>query len=192
MQKVIEELELDLKELKFLLQGMEEGKITIPIVKRQINRTIKSLEELRGGLDHTTESDLSIQDFSKVIEEQNLVEEESVPVEEAGIAPEVIEPVTLPEEKKEPSEVVIPSATVLGERLRPSTELIKGFSLNDTFRFSRELFNGNTEDMNRALRNISEMSSLSDVVDYLSSEIDWNEESEATKDFIELLKKYFV
>jgi hypothetical protein len=80
---------------------------------------------------------------------------------------------------------------VLGEQLKPAAELSKGLTLNDTFRFSRELFNGDKDEMNRILQEISRMSSFADAVSYLSSQIEWDEENDAVKDFVELLKKYF-
>jgi hypothetical protein len=94
------------------------------------------------------------------------------------------------EEKEIPS--TGPSVTVLGEQLKPAAELSKGLTLNDTFRFSRELFNGDKDAMDRTLQEISQMSSFTDVVSYLSSQTEWDEESDAVKDFVELLKKYFI
>jgi hypothetical protein len=53
------------------------------------------------------------------------------------------------------------------------------------------LFNGDKDEMNRVLQEISRMSSFTDAVSYLSSQIGWDEENDAVKDFVELLKKYF-
>ena len=63
--------------------------------------------------------------------------------------------------------------------------------MNDSFRFSRELFNGDNEQMNRVIEQISEMSSLETAVAFLGSKVDVNEENEAMADFMEILKKYF-
>jgi hypothetical protein len=96
------------------------------------------------------------------------------------------------EREKEIPDTGVTPIIVLGEQLKPAAELSKGLTLNDTFRFSRELFNGNQDEMNRALQEISRMSSFTDVVSYLSSQTAWDEESDAVKDFTELLKKYFI
>ena len=87
--------------------------------------------------------------------------------------------------------VQIPSTPILGERIRPGAGLRRSISLNDSFRFSRELFNGDNEQMNRVIEQISEMSSLETAVAFLGSKVDVNEENEAMADFMEILKKYF-
>ncbi len=46
----------------------------------------------------------------------------------------------------------------------PVTDLRRSISLNDSFRFSRELFNGDSEQMNRVIEQISEMSSLDTAI----------------------------
>ena len=64
-------------------------------------------------------------------------------------------------------------------------------SLNDSFRFSREIFGGDPELMNRVIEQISVMSSYKTAVAFLASKVSVNEENEAMADFLELLKKYF-
>ena len=106
------------------------------------------------------------------------------------------------EEKEEPAiveepvvETVVkeeePKSAVLGESLKLSAGLRHAISLNDSFRFSRELFGGNTDLMNRVIEQISVMSSYKTAVAFLSSKVELNEEKEAVNDFLELLKKYF-
>ena len=84
-----------------------------------------------------------------------------------------------------------PKSAVLGESLKLSAGLRHAISLNDSFRFSRELFGGNTDLMNRVIEQISVMSSYKTAVAFLSSKVELNEEKEAVNDFLELLKKYF-
>jgi len=185
----IEELELDLKELKFLLKEVGEDKTLAPLIKRHITRFIKSLEKINDELDVPEEVEAFIPEEETLtieVEEQNLTEEKSVTLDEVVIAPE------LDDLKIEIPVDLASISPVLGERLRPATELNKSFSLNDTFRFSRELFNGDQGEMNRVLQEISEMNSLDEVISYLSLHISWDEENDTVKDFVELLKKYFV
>ena len=54
-----------------------------------------------------------------------------------------------------------PKSVVLGESLKLSAGLRHAISLNDSLRFSRELFGGDTELMNRVIEQISVMGSLS-------------------------------
>ena len=110
-------------------------------------------------------------------EEQEGKKEEPAIVEEP-----VVETVVKEEE---------PKSAVLGESLKLSAGLRHAISLNDSFRFSRELFGGNTDLMNRVIEQISVMSSYKTAVAFLSSKVELNEEKEAVNDFLELLKKYF-
>ena len=109
-------------------------------------------------------------------------EEEGKKEEPAIVEEPVVETVVKEEE---------PKSAVLGESLKLSAGLRHAISLNDSFRFSRELFGGNTDLMNRVIEQISVMSSYKTAVAFLSSKVELNEEKEAVNDFLELLKKYF-
>lgn len=91
-----------------------------------------------------------------------------------------------------PVEVPEPAAApILAEKIKPATDLRHSISLNDSFRFSRELFGGDMESMNRLLQQMGEMASLDAALVLLSSKIQIDEENEVMNDFMELLKKYF-
>lgn len=110
-------------------------------------------------------------------------EEEEGKKEESAIVEEPVVETVVKEEE--------PKSAVLGESLKLSAGLRHAISLNDSFRFSRELFGGNTDLMNRVIEQISVMSSYKTAVVFLSSKVELNEEKEAVNDFLELLKKYF-
>ena len=67
----------------------------------------------------------------------------------------------------------------------------KAFSLNDRFRFRRELFGGNEEKMNQAITDLNSMSSYEESVEYLNNVLKWNVEDESVADFMKLLEKRF-
>lgn len=115
-------------------------------------------------------------------EEAEEEEEEGKKEEPAIVAEPVVETVVKEEE---------PKSAVLGESLKLSAGLRHAISLNDSFRFSRELFGGDTDLMNRVIEQISVMSSYKTAVAFLSSKVELNEEKEAVNDFLELLKKFF-
>ena len=115
--------------------------------------------------------------------EEEEEEEEEVKKEEPAIVEEPVVETVVKEEE--------PKSAVLGESLKLSAGLRHAISLNDSFRFSRELFGGNTDLMNRVIEQISVMSSYKTAVAFLSSKVELNEEKEAVNDFLELLKKYF-
>ena len=115
-------------------------------------------------------------------EEEEEEEEEGKKEESAIVEEPVVETVVKEEE---------PKSAVLGESLKLSAGLRHAISLNDSFRFSRELFGGDTDLMNRVIEQISVMSSYKTAVAFLSSKVELNEEKEAVNDFLELLKKFF-
>ena len=116
-------------------------------------------------------------------EEEEEEEQEEGKKEEPAIVEEPVVETVVKEEE--------PKSAVLGESLKLSAGLRHAISLNDSFRFSRELFGGNTDLMNRVIEQISVMSSYKTAVAFLSSKVELNEEKEAVNDFLELLKKYF-
>ena len=115
-------------------------------------------------------------------EEEEEEEEEGKKEESAIVEEPVVETVVKEEE---------PKSAVLGESLKLSAGLRHAISLNDSFHFSRELFGGDTELMNRVIEQISVMGSYKTAVAFLSSKVEINEEKEAVNDFLELLKKFF-
>ena len=243
-QKLLTDIELDVHELKYLMDSFtkEPTPTLSELLKRSITRMQGRLEELQQEVDavqvispsaveETAEeedevagseedSPVIIQSLESVVvkedEEGEAIVAEEKPVviaaaaetaaeeEEAEAAAEEEEDEEEEEEgkKEEPAiveepvvETVVkeeePKSAVLGESLKLSAGLRHAISLNDSFRFSRELFGGNTDLMNRVIEQISVMSSYKTAVAFLSSKVELNEEKEAVNDFLELLKKYF-
>ena len=89
------------------------------------------------------------------------------------------------------SDIAAPASPILAERIKPAKDLRHAISLNDSFRFTRELFNGDTARMNEVVRRLGEASSLDEAMAVFISTVRPDEENEATADFVELLKKYF-
>ena len=243
-QKLLTDIELDVHELKYLMDSFtkEPTPTLSELLKRSITRMQGRLEELQQEVDavqvispsaveETAEeedevagseedSPVIIQSLESVVvkedEEGEAIVAEEKPVviaaaaetagaEEAEAAAAAEEEEEEEEEegkKEEPAiveepvvETVVkeeePKSAVLGESLKLSAGLRHAISLNDSFRFSRELFGGNTDLMNRVIEQISVMSSYKTAVAFLSSKVELNEEKEAVNDFLELLKKYF-
>lgn len=191
-QKLLTDIELDVHELKYLMESFskEPTQTLSELLKRSIARMQGRLDELSQEVDAVEVSSLSsviIQSPEPVVVEEDeegdslIVEEMPVITEEVPVVEE--EPVI---EKKEE-----PKSAVLGESIKLAAGLRHSISLNDSFRFSRELFKGDTELMNRVVEQISVMSSYKTAVAFLSSKIEIDEEKEAVVDFLELLKKYF-
>ena len=224
-QKLLTDIELDVHELKYLMDSFtkEPTPTLSELLKRSITRMQGRLDELQQEVDAVQVTSPSA--VEETVEETNEVAEsevdspsiiqslESVVVkedeEEEIIVAEEKPVVALTEEeeeeegkKEEPAiveepvvETVVkeeePKSVVLGESLKLSAGLRHAISLNDSFRFSRELFGGDTELMNRVIEQISVMGSYKTAVAFLSSKVELNEEKEAVNDFLELLKKFF-
>lgn len=243
-QKLLTDIELDVHELKYLMDSFtkEPTPTLSELLKRSITRMQGRLDELQQEVDavqvispsaveETAEeedevagseedSPVIIQSLESVVvkedEEGEAIVAEEKPVVIAAAAETAAEAAAAEAaaaaaeeeeeeeegKKEEPAiveepvvETVVkeeePKSAVLGESLKLSAGLRHAISLNDSFRFSRELFGGNTDLMNRVIEQISVMSSYKTAVAFLSSKVELNEEKEAVNDFLELLKKYF-
>lgn len=71
-----------------------------------------------------------------------------------------------------------------------SSDLRKYFTLNDRFRFKRELFNGSDADFINTIDTISAMSSVDEVTDYLST-MGWDIKSDIVEEFLNIINSYF-
>lgn len=237
-QKLLTDIELDVHELKYLMDSFtkEPTPTLSELLKRSITRMQGRLEELQQEVDavqvispsaveETAEeedevagseedSPVIIQSLESVVVKEDeegeaiVAEEKPVVIAAAAETAEAAAEAAAAEEeeeegkKEEPAivaepvvETVVkeeePKSAVLGESLKLSAGLRHAISLNDSFRFSRELFGGDTDLMNRVIEQISVMSSYKTAVAFLSSKVELNEEKEAVNDFLELLKKYF-
>ena len=232
-QKLLTDIELDVHELKYLMDSFtkEPTPTLSELLKRSITRMQGRLEELQQEVDavqvispsaveETAEeedevagseedSPVIIQSLESVVVKEDeegeaiVAEEKPVVIAAAAETAEAAAAAAEEEGKKEESAIVEepvvetvvkeeePKSAVLGESLKLSAGLRHAISLNDSFRFSRELFGGNTDLMNRVIEQISVMSSYKTAVAFLSSKVELNEEKEAVNDFLELLKKYF-
>lgn len=64
-------------------------------------------------------------------------------------------------------------------------------SLNDSFRFTRELFEGDAARLGRMLDALDEVETLEGAIDLFKSEVPLLEENEAVAEFMEILRKHF-
>ena len=88
----------------------------------------------------------------------------------------------------------MPSGISLNEVIERKnlSDFRKAFSLNDRFRFRRELFGGNEERMNQAIADLNGMHTLEESLSYLQNQLRWNPDEAAVADFIQLLEKRFL
>lgn len=65
------------------------------------------------------------------------------------------------------------------------------FSINDRYRFKRELFHGSDNDFNTTLSRVASMEGYDEAEDYFLNDLQWDEKSPDVIDFLEILKNYF-
>ena len=222
MQALLNDIELDIQELKCLMEAVsrkpdsalrEVAKRNIVQMRGRLDILLEQLD--RGALPENELPDRIINPMPEPVSAAAAEEEEEEEEIVVGNPEKDEEPVIVPEapEMPEPEQLELPEVTVepaqsaevsmkietntastpiLAERIKTAGDLRRSISLNDSFRFSRELFGGNMEQMNHVLQQIGEMHSLDAALVFLSSKIKVEEENEAKADLVELLKKYFI
>ena len=169
-----------------------ETEAPIPIVEEQAP-VIEEVEcsAIEEPVVEENEATAPGEDEPVIVQEPQTVVEETV-IEEPVVEDEMEEKEAEDESEDDESLLIEePKAAVLGESIKMAAGLRHSISLNDSFRFSREIFGGDPELMNRVIEQISVMSSYKTAVAFLASKVSVNEENEAMTDFLELLKKYF-
>lgn len=81
------------------------------------------------------------------------------------------------------------SASIANKKI---TDIKQALSIGDRFRFQRELFKSNGEDMNRTLTYLNLLATQSEAMAFLQSKYGWDETSEAAIDFYQLVKRKFL
>ena len=96
--------------------------------------------------------------------------------------------------KGEKPPVVVSNAVSLNDVLEKKNlaDFRKALSLNDRFRFRRELFGESEAKMNKVIAELNDFESCKDSVDYLENELKWNLEDPTVVDFVKLLEKRFL
>lgn len=115
------------------------------------------------------------------------------PATPAGKAP-VTEPTAMPQYVADDDVITYSNELRVDEMLsrREARSLRRAFTINDKFRFRRELFGnddklfGNTIDMIEALKN------MDDAIVYMRDDLGWNFEDDNVKDFAAIVANHFA
>lgn len=207
----IDHLLLGIRELETLVAGMRDAEIypvsffgqtfdlTHKILKNlhsletaQVDMLCRQMEEHRALIASIPKS------VAAPMPEEVMPLEEVMPIQETMPIPEVV-PEVIPELREiavtPPQRAIAPERTglFLSDLLEKKnlSDFRKAFSLNDRFRFRRELFGGEEERMNKAISDLNDLHTYEDSITYLNNELKWNIEDEAVADFIKLLEKRF-
>lgn len=134
--------------------------------------------------DETDAATAAIEAGEEHAAEAKAVAEEPVVVEPVAEIPEAPVPPVAPEVIEEEP---VAEAAAVPEAVE-NTKLLRAFTLNDKFRFRRELFNGDIEDFADTLSLLAHMPSYAEAVDYLTNDLLWDTRNPNVEDFFAILK----
>ena len=73
-----------------------------------------------------------------------------------------------------------------------SKDLHRAFSLNDHYRFRRELFGGSEDRMNAAIDTIEDMESFDQAEEYFYNDLGWDSDSDEVNEFMNIIERHFL
>ncbi len=206
MQDLLNDIELDVRELKCLVQAITEN--ADPALCRVACRNIGQLKARLDALRQQLEMPLPRAEAGAPMPEMPRPQPAAEPVapvpdmpqppvsqprpaEEPVSVPPAVEETPVPDPQPSVPEPAPAAAPILAERIRPATDLRHAISLNDSFRFTRELFGGDAARMNDVLRRLGDAPTLDSALELFAAEVQADDENPAVADFVELLRKYF-
>lgn len=71
-------------------------------------------------------------------------------------------------------------------------DIKQAISIGDRFRFQRELFRGNGEDMNKTLTYINLLATLEEALSFIQSKYGWTPDNETAEDFYQIVRRRFL
>ena len=73
-----------------------------------------------------------------------------------------------------------------------SKDLKHAFTINDRYRFKRELFANSEIEMNDTLNLLSAMTTISEAEEYFFEDLEWDKDNDDVKDFMAIIQKHFA
>ena len=174
------------EEVEVEAEPEEEIVVVVPIVEETPE------EEIAADAEETAaEEEITVEEDSEEVVSEN--EDVSVEADEE-IADEEIaddaEPITADDfENDEEDEEAMRLDEALQRNM--SKDLRHAFSLNDRFRYRRELFGNSDSVMNDTLNLIDSMSTFDEAEDYFYNDLEWEHDSPEVADFMVIIKNHF-
>lgn len=189
-----------------LLVARSHGGASTGCLRELIVRKAGLVADLAGDLanfqpedetDDIATSTEAAEDAAATVDDRAFIPErlDIEPVKEPSI-PEP-EPVDYPEDDEDDGyidEEEDDDAITVDESLQRtlSRDLHKAFSLNDRFRFRRELFSNNDVEMNDTLNLVETMGSYAEAEEFFYGDLEWDAESPEVADFMNIIKNHFL
>ena len=189
------------------LHALEEAQVQL--LREQMAEHQRLIDSINRSGVAMAEPEVKAVDVEPVVEPETRPEpkpEEPVTskVEEPAIV--VAEPEQKPAERQEPPvvqqapeahkpvESAATSKISLNDVIEKKslTDFRKAISLNDWFRFKRDLFKGNEEAINATVQALNGIGSYEEAIAYLNEHARWEPDDPTAADFIKLLEKRFL
>ena len=121
-------------------------------------------------------------------------QERERPVEEPKVADKIVKQQVKTSESPAGTinEIVAPPSVNEVIEKNKLSDLRKAFSLNDRFRYRRELFGGNEETMNKVITILNSKGSFKESVKFLEEKLHWDFSNPIVKDFVKVLEIRFL
>lgn len=189
MKKLLTDIELDFYELKCLLEYLDknpEDSNLFKVAERSLNNLSERMGELKKEFAHYKAVE-SLQKETPVVIDR-VDEKPFVKKKEDLTTSESINC----EEIQKDSDVVKQEEILQGKVMTPeSGSMYRALSLNDVFRYSRELFDGDSNKLKEVVAEMENLWSYEQAVGYLSTVVSCSIEDYAFQDMDDFLQRYY-
>ena len=188
LQKILS-LNLEIEGLVRILNTRESAEAENMLIDkiRMLNQIVDKHEAIRHSAEESQ--------YAPIAESEPVNVESNAP--QVAVAEEVnvsVVEATLPETTNATETIGSPTDTMRVEDMisqQESRDFSKAFSINDKYRFIREVFNNNVNDFNSAVSRVASMTSLNEAYDYFLNELGWEADEEAVADFLQRVANHF-
>jgi hypothetical protein len=198
----LSELKVEVASAETPIEASPTQTISIPIIPEPIPEPVietSTEEEIRDEISGAQEftSELIETEEEPALEEEFIIE---FVVEKPQAAPMIEEPQKVQTEEKvitaslSRNDLLSRADNSIGSTLanKKISDIKQAINIGDRFRFQRELFKGNGEDMNKTLSYINQLATIDEVQSFLQSKYNWLSENETVEDFYQIVKRRFL
>lgn len=182
--KILKDLHsLEAAQIEMLRKQMEEHQALIQSIPPSVATPVQTAQEppviASAPIQAEAETVVEEPEVKQIVTEEVIKEvpHEETPVEEpVAVQPEPVMPPERP-------------GLFLNDLLEKKnlSDFRKAFSLNDRFRFRRELFGGDDADFTETLKLLADMDSYADACDYLYNDMMWDSSDPNVADFMAIV-----
>ena len=169
------------------VEEVEENTVAEEIIEvEEVVTTTITTDDIIVEVEQTVE-------IEQIIETENTVETpETVKIEEKSAIVTIADKMgqTLTASRHES---LYTSDNSLGNTLanKKVDDIKQAISIGDRFRFQRELFANNGEDLNKTINYINQLATFDEAVTFLKAKYKWSDDNETANDFLNIVKRKF-